>query len=207
MPNLINAIPQGPVDIVGDVHGEIDPLLSLMYQLGYDEVGRHTENRKLVFVGDLTDRGPNSIAVVQLVQELIEADRAQCTLGNHELNILLNQRKHDNGWFFGEEYSEDGHIVPQVLATTADRERMIQLFRTLPIALHREDLRVIHACWHSPMIASLERTEDAITLLGQHADLIAKNSEQSNLDQVDISLAHQNQNPVRRLTSGPEERV
>ena len=207
MSTLISHLTSGPLDIVGDVHGEIDPLLSLMHHLGYDEHGSHPDNRKLVFVGDLTDRGPDSLAVVNLVQALTERQLAQCVLGNHELNILLDQRKYDNGWFYGEEFSDNGYIVPQALANSASRDRVLKFFQSLPIALEREDLRVIHACWNSAMIQSLEETKDAISLINQHADLITKRTEHSGFDQVDISLEHQNQNPVRRLTSGPEERI
>jgi hypothetical protein len=178
-----------------------------MHHLGYDEHGSHPDNRKLVFVGDLTDRGPDSLAVVNLVQALTERQLAQCVLGNHELNILLDQRKYDNGWFYGEEFSDNGYIVPQALANSASRDRVLKFFQSLPIALEREDLRVIHACWNSAMIQSLEETKDAISLINQHADLITKRTEHSGFDQVDISLEHQNQNPVRRLTSGPEERI
>ena len=206
-PSLLATLSPGPLDIVGDIHGEIDPLLSLMNHLGYDQQGRHPEDRKLVFVGDLTDRGPDSLAVVNLVQRLTEAERAQCVLGNHELNLLLNQPKYDNGWFYGEEFSDNGYVVPQVLADDAGRDRVLKFFRSLPIALEREDLRVIHACWYSEMIQLLEGTEDAISLVDHHAGLITKRTEHSNLDQIDTSLKHQNENPVRRLTSGPEERV
>ena len=80
--SLLSTLSSGPLDIVGDVHGEIDPLLSLMHHLGYDEHGSHPDNRKLVFVGDLTDRGPDSLAVVNLVQALTERQHAQCVLGN-----------------------------------------------------------------------------------------------------------------------------
>ena len=53
--SLLATLSPGPLDIVGDVHGEIDPLLSLMHHLGYNKDGWHPNNRKLVFVGDLTD--------------------------------------------------------------------------------------------------------------------------------------------------------
>ena len=106
--SLIQPLFDGPLDIVGDVHGEIDPLRSLMRHLGYDDNGQHPDERRLIFVGDLTDRGPDSPAVVNLVQRLIETGRAQCVLGNHDLNLLLGHRKPDNSWFFGEELLEDG---------------------------------------------------------------------------------------------------
>ena len=70
MPSLIQPLFDGPLDIIGDVHGEIDPLRSLLRHLGYDDGGLHPDGRRLVFVGDLTDRGPDSPAVVNLIQRL-----------------------------------------------------------------------------------------------------------------------------------------
>lgn len=133
--SLVQPLFDGPLDIVGDVHGEIAPLLALLTHLGYTGDGEHPDGRRLVFVGDLTDRGPDSPVVVDLVQSLVEAGRAQCVLGNHDLNILLGHRKHDNSWFFGEEHQEDGIVVPQVLADESIRQRVRKFFRTLPIGL------------------------------------------------------------------------
>ena len=38
---LIQALFDGPIDIVGDIHGEIDALRDLLGQLGYDAAGEH----------------------------------------------------------------------------------------------------------------------------------------------------------------------
>ena len=69
--SLIQSLPSGPLDIVGDIHGEYDALRNLMLHLGYDEAGHHPQGRTLVFVGDFCDRGPNSPAVLALVQFLV----------------------------------------------------------------------------------------------------------------------------------------
>ena len=61
----IAELPDVHLDIVGDIHGELDALTSLLKRLGYDDLGRHPENRKLVFVGDLIDRGPDSPGVLR----------------------------------------------------------------------------------------------------------------------------------------------
>jgi protein phosphatase len=50
----------GPFDIIGDVHGCFDELCQLLNQLGYevsDNAARHPDGRKLVFLGDIVDRG------------------------------------------------------------------------------------------------------------------------------------------------------
>ena len=53
---LVRPLFSGPLDIIADVHGEIDALRSLLRHLGYREDGTHAEGRRVVFVGDLTDR-------------------------------------------------------------------------------------------------------------------------------------------------------
>lgn len=49
MKNLfIQRIYDAPIDIIGDIHGEIDALQNLIQILGYDRDGNHKENRKLI---------------------------------------------------------------------------------------------------------------------------------------------------------------
>ena len=78
--SLIQSLPAGPLDIVGDIHGEFEALRALMHHLGYDAQGHHQDGRTLVFVGDFCDRGPNSPAVLVLVQQLVETGRAVAVL-------------------------------------------------------------------------------------------------------------------------------
>lgn len=205
--SLVQPLFDGPLDIVGDVHGEIGPLRSLLKHLGYSGDGKHSGGRRLVFVGDLTDRGPDSPAVVDFVQSLVESGRAQCVLGNHDLNILLDHRKHDNNWFFGEDFKEDRIVVPQALADESMRQKVLAFFRTLPIALERHDLRVVHACWHDDMIDIARESSDAVALYNEHHELIEGSFPDLDLDDIDMDLEHQNKNPVKLLSSGPEERT
>jgi hypothetical protein len=149
---------EGPLDVVGDVHGEIDALAALLSRLGYDDAGDHPDDRRLVFVGDLTDRGPDSPAVVRTVRAFVEAGRAQCVLGNHELDLLRGARKHGNHWFHGDasdpQHPEFGTCVP---ASAADRMEILAFLRQLPYALERADLRVVHAAWIDASVDELRR--------------------------------------------------
>ncbi len=61
--SLVQPLLAGPLDIVGDVHGEIDALHNLLNHLGYRESGVHPEGRRLVFLGDLIDRGPPHVGL------------------------------------------------------------------------------------------------------------------------------------------------
>ncbi len=142
MPTLIQPLFDGPLDIVGDVHGEIDALRALLRHLGYGKDGTHSKGRRLVFLGDLTDRGPDSPAVVDLVADLVTDGRAQCVLGNHDLNILLGHSKAENKWFYGDEYrDEHGRVAPQKPADAATQRRIRVFFATLPLAIPQEHRR------------------------------------------------------------------
>jgi hypothetical protein len=207
--SLVQPLFEGPLDVVGDVHGEIDALRSLMRHLGYGEDGSHPQDKRLVFVGDLTDRGPDSPAVVDLVKRLVGAGRAQCVLGNHDLNILLGERKHDNHWFYGEQWALDGsdEPTPAMLADDGIRQRVLDFFRSLPLVLERSDLKVVHACWDDAMVELARQARDVVALHDQQVSIIESRHEGANLDKIDRGLEHQNLNPVKVLSSGKEQRV
>src|SRR5262245_736141 len=143
---LVRPLFSGPVDVIADVHGEIDALRTLLDHLGYHD-GIHPEGRRLVFLGDLTDRGPDSPAVVALVESLLTRKLAQCVMGNHELNILLGRVRHGNNWFYGktEMLDRSGQVIAQQLADDTIRQQTLSLFASLPLVLERDDLRIVHA--------------------------------------------------------------
>ena len=97
----------GPFDIIGDVHGCADELEELLTKLGYTitttddpELGRRYRvvppaGRRLVFVGDLVDRGPRVGDTLRLVMDMTEAGSALCVLGNHEAKVEKWLRSRD----------------------------------------------------------------------------------------------------------------
>ncbi len=94
------ATPPADVDAVttaavGDVHGCLGPLREALIRVGFiDERARWTaDDARLWFLGDLTDRGPDGVGVLDLVMSLQKqaADcggMVGCLLGNHELMLL-----------------------------------------------------------------------------------------------------------------------
>jgi protein phosphatase len=78
----------GPFDIIGDVHGCADELHALMPLLGWvrDEHGvwRHAEGRRLIFLGDLVDRGPRTPDVLRDAMAMCAAGIALAVPGNHD---------------------------------------------------------------------------------------------------------------------------
>jgi len=92
----------GPFDIIGDVHGCFDELVELLAQLGYsvnqtDGVYwvSSSGERKLVFVGDLVDRGPGTVQVLRLVSSMVQSGQAFCVPGNHDMKIVRALRGRD----------------------------------------------------------------------------------------------------------------
>jgi len=88
---------KGPFDIIGDVHGCLAELLALLDKLGYsvdrpegDEFRievRHPAGRKVLFLGDLADRGPNVPAVFRLAMDMVKSGSALCVPGNHDIRL------------------------------------------------------------------------------------------------------------------------
>lgn len=152
--SLVAPLPEGRLDIVGDIHGEWDALRHLLQHLGYDADGQHPQGRTLVFVGDLCDRGPDTPAVLDWVLPLLARQRVHAILGNHEINLIRHDAKDGAGWAFPTRtVSDTPKYAPFVQASAAQLAHYMQAIGQWPVALERDDLRIVHAAWHSPSIA------------------------------------------------------
>jgi diadenosine tetraphosphatase ApaH/serine/threonine PP2A family protein phosphatase len=63
---------------IGDVHGCLEELQALVAKLGI------TAQDEVVFVGDLLDKGPDSVGVLRFVRELSVTHKVTLVKGNHE---------------------------------------------------------------------------------------------------------------------------
>lgn len=82
---------------IGDVHGRADLLRDLLVMIADDDGARGAAETRLVFLGDLIDRGPDSAGVVDLA--MTAAARYADTrflMGNHE-EVLLDLIDGDTG--------------------------------------------------------------------------------------------------------------
>jgi hypothetical protein len=209
--SLVGRLPACPLDVIGDVHGEIGALEELLHgRLGYARDGSHPQVRCAIFVGDLVDRGEDSLAVVWKVREWIRSGRARCVLGNHELNLLLSKRRAGNEWFHGEEQALRGGagVIPQrVLGTQAERDELTEFLSGLPLALERADLRIVHACWRASAIDALRGDTRTAQDRFWHEQLRIDEELQARgiaRDSLAADLERQNGNPVSVCTSGLE---
>lgn len=149
-------------DIIGDVHGHGSQLEGLLAKLGYRVSGgahRHP-TRMAVFVGDLIDRGPEQVRVLEIVRSMVEAGTAQMTLGNHEFNAIAWATARPDGSGHHREHSaknrkQHEEFLAQVVEDSPTHRSWIDWFRTLPLWLDLGGVRVVHACWDPRSMAVL----------------------------------------------------
>lgn len=159
-------------DVIGDVHGCGTQLIALLEALGYTPTGpggayAHP-TRTAVFVGDLIDRGPQQLQVLQTVKAMVDSGNARMVLGNHEFNALAYAtewpdrpgeflRPHDDPTDTRAAKNEKQHAAFLEQLTESQREYYLSWFMTQPLWLDLGDIRIVHACWHEESIALLQR--------------------------------------------------
>lgn len=136
---------------IGDVHGRHEKLNRLLTVLDAREPGIF-----YVFMGDLIDNKPdpalNQLKVLTRVKALVDAGRALCLMGNHELNAV--------GWALGHPRSgeplrahssnnrkQHGAFLAEVGEGSAAHQQWLAWFRQRPLYADFGDIRAVHACW------------------------------------------------------------
>ncbi len=112
--------------VVGDVHGCINELERLITRIDLPQA-------KWIFVGDLINKGPDSVAVLEKAQQL----NAEVILGNHELGFLdyvSGTRK---------SASKEFDDVRRQMGKTQDS--WVQWLKSLPLFLESPEFLVVHA--------------------------------------------------------------
>ena len=82
--------PEAEVFAIGDIHGRSDLLAALIEEAGREPKLR--DKRTIVFLGDLVDRGPDSLGAIDLAIDAkarVGADEAIALMGNHEAMMRL----------------------------------------------------------------------------------------------------------------------
>lgn len=149
---------KGPFDIIGDVHGCYDELVELLTGLGYNLTDlKHSSGRKLIFVGDLVDRGPNSVAVLRLVMQLVKTGLALCVIGNHDDKLRRKLR--------GNKVTMNNGLAETVGQLTAEppafRDAVRRFLENLPYYILLDGGRLLVA--HAGLRENLQgRTGDAV---------------------------------------------
>ncbi|MGD9546632.1 MAG: metallophosphoesterase [Candidatus Krumholzibacteriia bacterium] len=149
-------------DIIGDVHGHALRLRELLGKLGYERAGlgfRHGDSdRKAVFVGDFIDRGPEILETLEIVRAMVEAGNAYALMGNHEFNAIAYATVHEGRYLRSHSprnESQVRHTLDQLGGRTVP-DHWLDWFRTLPLYLASEHLRVVHACWDPGAVRAVD---------------------------------------------------
>jgi bis(5'-nucleosyl)-tetraphosphatase (symmetrical) len=114
---------------IGDLQGCYDPLARLLDYLDFSP-----EADRLWFVGDLVNRGPQSLEVLRFVRKL--GDAALTVLGNHDLHLIMQAHG------YGKTNKEDT-LEPVLKAP--DRDELIAWLRNQPLFHVENGWAMVHA--------------------------------------------------------------
>lgn len=106
---------------IGDVQGCLEELRALLQRCDFSD-----ERDELWFVGDLVNRGPDSLGVLRFVRSLGES--AKVVLGNHDLHLLAVALGD------GRRALKRGDTLAPILAAP-DRDALLEWLLTRPLAV------------------------------------------------------------------------
>jgi hypothetical protein len=153
-------------DIIGDIHGQDAKLEGLLANLGYVSTGtsyQPPQGRQAVFLGDLIDRGPGQIRVLEIVRSMVEEGSALCIMGNHELNAIgfISRSGIGDKDFFRpnipKNRAQHAEFLEQIVEGSSLHKSTIAWFRTLPVCLNLGGIRVVHGCWDDEAFITLQQ--------------------------------------------------
>ena len=155
-------------DLVGDIHGYMEPLEALLHAMGYreeDGAYRHP-TRQVIFLGDFIDRGPDQRGAINIVRSMIDGGSALSVMGNHEFNAIAWATPDPATGDYLRPHTDRNRAQHQAfLDAYADDEAgyrdVIAWFKTLPLWLDLGPLRVVHACWDRVWIRRLGENESS----------------------------------------------
>ena len=114
---------------IGDSQGCHSPVVALL-----DRIRADSSDPKLIFVGDLVNRGPNSLATLREIRAL--GDAAQVVLGNHDLHLLAVAH--------GIRTAHRSDTLADIL-NAPDRDELLDWLRRQPLALLQNGYLMVHA--------------------------------------------------------------
>ena len=155
--------------VIGDLQGCLEPLQRLLETCGFS---RRAD--RLWFVGDMVNRGPDSLGVLRFIRDL--GDQAVCVLGNHDLHLLVAAGGHSP--------LHSGDTFQDVL-DAPDREPLLEWLRHRSLFHVEDGWAMVHAGlmpqWTVPRARELAAEAEALlrsdrcdgflrTMYGNHPD-------------------------------------
>ena len=120
--------------VIGDLQGCAHEAAVLLNRIGDDAQAPH----RVLFVGDLINRGPASLEALRRVMALEQAGegRVQALLGNHDLHLLAVHA--------GAQQTSRSDTLDEILAAP-DREELMAWLRQRPLAMSACGHLLVHA--------------------------------------------------------------
>lgn len=135
--------------IIGDIHGHLNRLSALLQgaRLIDDQTNWIGGDALLWFIGDLVDRGPDGVGVIDLIMKLqnqaaVFGGKVNCLLGNHEIQILAAHRFARTDRYFVEAWRRNGGVESDIARLTHNH---LAWMRNLPAMARLGDRLLIHA--------------------------------------------------------------
>jgi bis(5'-nucleosyl)-tetraphosphatase (symmetrical) len=146
---------------IGDLQGCLDALHRLLERCAWDPA-RDT----LWFVGDLVNRGTQSVEILRFVKSL--GDRAVVTLGNHDLHLLVVAAGHRK--------AHRGDTLEPILAAP-DRDELLGWLRHRKLMHFDHGIAMVHAGllpqWSIPQALALAREAETALQAPDHDTFLA----------------------------------
>lgn len=142
---------QGPIAVIGDVHGQTDKLAIVLDKL---KALPDYEQRWLIFIGDFVDRGPDPNGSVELFRKTLrEHPRTTAVAGNHEFAMCAAL-----GWFpthegshWGDRWVKHYNSETTFASYGAEVGNLADLNAKIPVE-HRELLENLPWCVEHPQL-------------------------------------------------------
>lgn len=115
---------------IGDIQGCLRELQELLQRIGFSP-----DRHELWLVGDLVNRGPDSLGTLRFVRSL--GDGAKVVLGNHDLHLLAVA-------FGADRKLRKDDTLDEVLAAP-DRDALLEWLITRPLAIRDGEDLMVHA--------------------------------------------------------------
>ena len=157
-------------DLIGDIHGCGNSLKHLLIKMDYvHKKGcyRHAQ-RKVIFLGDIIDRGPRIREALHIVKDMVDQGQAEIVLGNHEYNAMCycTQGRKNSGLPFLREHNARHHrlireTLDQFQSFQSEWDAFLSWFHEIPLFIEKEHFRVVHACWDDHAIERLKLSSPA----------------------------------------------
>lgn len=192
-PRIHNHLEVVTCDVIGDIHGCYDELAELMVRLGHENllapdlpVASPETLPRLIFVGDIVDRGDRIMDALRLVHRLCVSGYALTVIGNHDYRF--------ERWLRG----RDVHLEHGLQETVREfeslpagereswRSRLIEFYAALPWAIRFDLGRAIvaHAAWHADL-AHDTISDDHIRSYAMYGPTTGRRSPEGYPDRID----------------------